>query len=45
MSDEGGNAPEVIRNSVDWLEHWKFKRRIIVGSIRSVGDILSAAMA
>jgi len=45
VSDEGGNAPEVIRNSVDWLERWKFKSKIIIGSIRSVGDILSAAIA
>ncbi len=45
MADEGGNAPEVIRNSVEWLERWKYKSRIIVGSIRSVGDVLSAAIA
>ena len=45
VSDEGGNAPEVIRNSAEWLERWKFKSQIIVGSIRSVGDILSAAIA
>jgi len=45
VSDEGGNAPEVIRNSVTWLERWQYKGRIIVGSIRSVGDILSAAIA
>ena len=45
VADEGGNAPEVIRNSVDWLERWKFKSKIIIGSIRSVGDILSAAIA
>ncbi len=45
VADEGGNAPEVIRNSVDWLERWKYKSKIIVGSIRSVGDVLSAAMA
>jgi transaldolase len=45
VSDEGGNAPEVIKNSVDWLERWKFKSKIIIGSIRSVGDILSAAIA
>ena len=44
VSDEGGNAPEVIRNSVDWLQQWKFKSKIIVGSIRSVGDVLSAAI-
>ncbi|MFC2067140.1 transaldolase family protein [Chloroflexota bacterium] len=45
VSDEGGNASEVIRNSVDWLERWNFKSKIIIGSIRSVGDILVAAMA
>ena len=45
VSDEGGNAPEVIRSSADWLERWKFKSKITVGSIRSVGDILSAAIA
>ena len=45
VTDEGGNAPEVIRNATDWLERWKYKSKLIVGSIRSVGDILSAAMA
>ena len=45
VADEGGNAPEVIKNSAEWLERWKFKSKIIIGSIRSVGDILSAAMA
>jgi transaldolase len=38
VSDEGGNSAE-------WLERWKFKSKIIVGSIRSVGDILTAAIA
>ena len=45
IADEGGNAPEVIRNSVNWLEHWGFKSKIITGSIRSVGDVLNAAIA
>ena len=45
VADEGGSAPEIIKNSVDWLESWKFKSKVIVGSIRSVGDILSAALA
>lgn len=45
VSDEGGNAPEVIRNSVEWLRRGEFKSKVIVGSIRSVGDILSAAIA
>ncbi len=45
VADEGGNAAEVIGNSVAWLEHWKYGSKLVVGSIRSVGDILSAAMA
>ena len=45
ISDEGGNAKEVIKNSADWLEYWEYKNRIIVGSIRSVGEILEAAIA
>ncbi|MDD5038604.1 MAG: transaldolase family protein [Dehalococcoidales bacterium] len=45
ISDEGGNPSEVIKTSAVWLEHWKYKSRLIVGSIRSVGDILNAAIA
>lgn len=45
LADEGGNAPEVIRNSVEWLERWKYKSKIIVGSIRGVIDIQQAAIA
>ena len=45
VSDEGGNAFGVIKDSVDWLERWNYKSKIIVGSIRSVGNVLSAAMA
>jgi transaldolase len=45
LSDEGGDAPDVIRKSAEWLAHWHYQSRIIVGSIRSVGDILSAAVA
>jgi len=45
VGDEGGNAVEIIRNSVEWLERWEFKSKIIVGSIRSVSDVLQAAMA
>ena len=45
VTDEGGNASEVIKNSVEWLERWEYKSRIIVGSIRSVADILQAAIA
>jgi len=45
VGDEGGNVSEVIMNSVEWLERWEFESRIIVGSVRSVADILQAAMA
>lgn len=45
VSDEGGNAAEVIRNCADWLGKWRFKSRLVIGSIRSVGDILNAATA
>jgi len=45
VADEGGNAPELIRNSATWLKYWGFRSKIIVGSIRSVGDVLSAALA
>lgn len=45
VADEGGDAPQVISNAVEWLERWQYRSKVIVGSIRSVGDILSAAMA
>jgi transaldolase len=45
LSDEGGNATEVIQNAAAWLERWQYGSRLIIGSIRSVGDILSAVIA
>ena len=45
IADEGGNAPEVIGMAVEWLERWQFKSKVVVGSIRSVGDVLNAVMA
>ena len=45
IDDEGGNSAEVIANAVDWLENWDFKSRLIVASIRSAGDVISAALA
>ncbi|HEY42264.1 MAG TPA: transaldolase [Dehalococcoidia bacterium] len=45
VADEGGNAAEVIRLSVEWLERWRHKSRVVAGSMRSVGDILSAVTA
>jgi transaldolase len=45
VADEGGNAPELIRKAVDWLEHWNYKSKLIVGSIRGVIDVQEAALA
>ena len=45
IGDEGGNPAEVIMNAVDWLERWNYKSRVIVGSIRTVADVLDAAVA
>ena len=45
VGDEGGDVSQVITNSVDWLERWDCKNKIIVGSIRSVADVLQAAVA
>ena len=45
LTTEGGNAAEVIANSVAWLDDWDFKSELIVGSIRSAGDVISAALA
>jgi len=45
ISDEGGDAGAVIADAVEWLTRWEYKSRLIVGSIRSVGDVLQAALA
>jgi transaldolase len=45
VADEGGDAPQLIKMAAGWLEHWKYKSRIIVGSIRGVVDIQQAAVA
>jgi transaldolase len=45
VSDEGGNAPEVIKNAVNWLERWSYSSKIIVGSIREAINIQDAALA
>ena len=36
---------EIIAETVEWLERWDFKSELIVGSIRSVGDVINAALA
>jgi transaldolase len=45
VADEGGDAPELIRKSVGWIERWNYRSRIIVGSVRGVIDIQEAAIA
>ncbi len=45
VGDEGGDPSKVISESVRWLEHWNYKSRVIVGSIRCVADVLQAANA
>ena len=45
VADEGGDASQLIKMAVDWLERWKYKSKIIVGSIRGVVDIQQAAVA
>ena len=45
IADEGGDSTEVIAETVEWLEHWDFKSELIVGSIRSVGEVINAALA
>ncbi len=45
IGDEGGDASEVIADSVDWIEQWGYSSKIIVGSIRCVPDVLNSARA
>lgn len=45
VTDEGGDAAELIGNAVGWLERWNYNSRIIMGSIRSVGDVIQAALS
>lgn len=45
VSDEGHDAPRLIKMAVDWLERWEYKTKVIVGSIRGVIDIQNAATA
>lgn len=45
VSDEGGDAPGLIRSVRDWLDLWGVPSKIIVGSIRSTVDVQTAAQA
>ena len=45
LADEGNDPAVVIRRTRDWLDAWHYTAKIIVGSIRAVMDIQSAALA
>lgn len=45
ISDEGHDAPRVIKLTREWLDMWGYKSKIIVGSIREVINIQDAAVA
>src|SRR5229473_4720112 len=45
VADEGHDPAVVIRNVRQWLDGWGFTAKIIVGSIRTVMDIQTAAIA
>lgn len=45
LSDEGNDAPRVIRATADWLARWGYKAKILVGSIRRAYDIQEASEA
>src|SRR5467141_1744042 len=45
VADEGSDPTIAIRNVRHWLDDWALSARIIVGSIRTVMDIQSAALA
>lgn len=45
IADEGGDAEAVIRSVRRWLDEWGYAAKIIVGSVRTVMDIQTAAMA
>lgn len=45
VSDEGGDAPGLIRSVRDWLDMWGSPSKIIVGSIRSTIDVQNTAQA
>ncbi len=45
VSDEGTDASLLIRRAVEWLAHWKYPTKIIVGSIREAINVQDAAVA
>ena len=45
IADEGNDPALTIRNVRQWLDAWEYPAQIIVGSVRSVIDVQSAALA
>lgn len=45
IADEGNDPAAIIRNVRQWLDTWSCTAKIIVGSIRTVMDIQTAALA
>jgi transaldolase len=45
VADEGNDPAGVIRNVREWLDAWGYSAKIIVGSIRGVMDVQTAAIA
>ncbi len=45
VADEGNDPAGVIRNVRQWLDAWAYSAKIIVGSIRAVMDVQTAAIA
>jgi transaldolase len=45
IADEGNDPAITIRNVRTWLDMWGYTAKIIVGSIRGVVDVQSAALA
>jgi transaldolase len=45
VADEGNDPTEIVRNVRRWLDAWGYSAKIIVGSVRTVMDIQSAALA
>ncbi len=45
VADEGNDPAVTVRNVRSWLDMWGYTAKIIVGSIRAVIDVQSAALA
>jgi transaldolase len=45
VADEGNDPAAVIHNVRQWLDAWSYSAKIIVGSIRAVMDVQTAAIA